>query len=37
VRVPGDGSLRRRKQALAAGVVKIDERVYERIVALCAR
>jgi LDH2 family malate/lactate/ureidoglycolate dehydrogenase len=37
VRVPGDGSLRRRQQALAAGVVKIDERVYERIVALCAK
>jgi L-2-hydroxycarboxylate dehydrogenase (NAD+) len=36
VRVPGDGSLRRRKEALAAGVVKIDERVYGRIVALTA-
>jgi LDH2 family malate/lactate/ureidoglycolate dehydrogenase len=35
VRVPGDGSLRRRKQALAAGVVTLDERVYERILALC--
>lgn len=35
VRVPGDGSLQRRKQALAAGVVNIDERVYQRILALC--
>jgi LDH2 family malate/lactate/ureidoglycolate dehydrogenase len=36
VRVPGDGSLRRRKQALAAGVVNVDERVYQRLIALCA-
>jgi LDH2 family malate/lactate/ureidoglycolate dehydrogenase len=35
VRVPGDGSMRRRKQGLAAGVVTLDERVYQRIVALC--
>jgi len=35
VRVPGDGSLRRRTQALAAGVVRLDERVYQRILALC--
>jgi LDH2 family malate/lactate/ureidoglycolate dehydrogenase len=35
VRVPGDGSLARRKRALAAGVVTIDERVYQRILALC--
>ena len=35
VRVPGDGSLQRRKQALAAGVVTVDERVYQRILALC--
>jgi LDH2 family malate/lactate/ureidoglycolate dehydrogenase len=35
VHVPGDGSLRRRKQALAAGVVTLDERVYRRILALC--
>src|SRR5688572_15471353 len=34
VRVPGDGSLQRRKDALAAGVVTIDERVYRRILAL---
>ena len=36
VRVPGDGSLQRRKQALAAGMVRVDERVYQRILALCA-
>ena len=35
VRVPGDGSLQRRQQALAAGVVNIDERVYQRILELC--
>ena len=35
VRVPGDGSQERRRQALAAGMVTIDERVYERIVELC--
>jgi LDH2 family malate/lactate/ureidoglycolate dehydrogenase len=35
VRVPGDGSLARRKRALEAGVVTIDERVYRQIVALC--
>ena len=35
VRVPGDGSLHTRKQNLAAGVVNLDERVYERILALC--
>lgn len=35
VRVPGDGSLRRRKEALAAGIVTLDERVYQRILALC--
>ena len=36
VLVPGDGSQQRRKAALAAGLVTIDERVYERIAALCA-
>ena len=35
VRVPGDGSLQKRRQNLAAGVVNLDERVYERILALC--
>jgi LDH2 family malate/lactate/ureidoglycolate dehydrogenase len=37
VRVPGDGSLQRRKERLAAGVVYLDERVYRRIVELCER
>jgi LDH2 family malate/lactate/ureidoglycolate dehydrogenase len=36
VRVPGDGSLKRRKERLAAGVIHIDDRVYQRLVALCA-
>jgi LDH2 family malate/lactate/ureidoglycolate dehydrogenase len=35
VRVPGDHSQERRRRALAAGVVTIDERVYRRIAALC--
>jgi LDH2 family malate/lactate/ureidoglycolate dehydrogenase len=35
VRVPGDGSLARRRQRLAAGAVDVDDRVYERLVALC--
>jgi LDH2 family malate/lactate/ureidoglycolate dehydrogenase len=35
VRVPGDSSLQRRKEGLAAGVVNLDQRVYERILALC--
>jgi len=35
VRVPGDGSLQRRKQGLKAGVVSVDERVYQRILELC--
>jgi LDH2 family malate/lactate/ureidoglycolate dehydrogenase len=35
VRVPGDGSLARRKRALAEGKVAIDERVYRQILALC--
>ena len=34
VRVPGDHSQERRRQALAAGMVSIDERVYKRIVEL---
>ncbi len=37
VRVPGDGSLQLRKQRLAAGVVSVDERVYQRILALADR
>jgi LDH2 family malate/lactate/ureidoglycolate dehydrogenase len=36
VRVPGDGSLNRRKAALAKGVVAVDERVYQRILALAS-
>ena len=34
VRVPGDHSQERRRQALAAGMVTIDERVYKRILEL---
>jgi LDH2 family malate/lactate/ureidoglycolate dehydrogenase len=34
VRVPGDHSQQRRRQALAADAVTIDERVYERIAEL---
>ena len=37
VRVPGDASLQRRKEALAAGMVNLDERVYQRILALCEK
>lgn len=36
VRVPGDGSLARRKAALAKGTVTVDERVYQRILALAS-
>jgi len=35
VRVPGDHSQQRRRQALAAGMVTIDDRVHRRIVELC--
>ena len=34
VRVPGDTSQQRRRERTAAGVVEIDDRVYERLVAL---
>jgi LDH2 family malate/lactate/ureidoglycolate dehydrogenase len=37
VRVPGDGSMQRRRERRAAGVVNIDERVHRRIVELCER
>ena len=37
VRVPGDASLQRRKDALAAGMVNLDERVYQQILALCEK
>lgn len=35
VRVPGDGSLQKRRQNLAAGVVNLDDRVYKQIVEMC--
>ncbi len=34
VRVPGDGSQARRRRALAAGTVTVDERVYRQLVEL---
>jgi len=34
VRVPGDTSQQRRRERTAAGLVEIDDRVYERLVAL---
>jgi LDH2 family malate/lactate/ureidoglycolate dehydrogenase len=34
VRVAGDGSLQRRKRALAAGVVHVDDKVYARLLEL---
>ena len=37
VRVPGDSSQRRRREALAAGVVTLDRRVHERILELCGK
>lgn len=36
VRVPGDGSLQRRRQALTRGTVSVDDTVYLRILALCS-
>lgn len=36
VRVPGESSQRRRKGALAAGVIQVDDRVYSRILELSA-
>ena len=36
VRLPGEGSAHRRKRALAAGVIEIDDRIYARILKLCA-
>jgi len=35
VRVPGDGSLQRRREGIAAGTISLDDRVYRRILALC--
>ena len=37
VRVPGDGSLKRRKARIAEGFVTVDDRVYERLVALAGQ
>lgn len=37
VRVPGESSQQRRKRALAAGVIQVDDRVYSRILELSAR
>ncbi|MBI4195400.1 MAG: Ldh family oxidoreductase [Betaproteobacteria bacterium] len=34
VRVPGDASLRKRKENTAAGVIRVDDRIYSRILAL---
>jgi LDH2 family malate/lactate/ureidoglycolate dehydrogenase len=36
VRVPGEGSLQRRRQNTLAGVINIDDRVYGQILKLCA-
>lgn len=36
VRAPGDGSLQHRKRAAAAGVIQLDDRIYARILELCA-
>jgi len=36
VRIPGEGSLRKRKHALAAGVIQVDDRVYSQILELSA-
>ena len=37
VRVPGDASLQRRKEGLAAGIVNLDAMVYQRILELCEK
>ncbi|MBI3937875.1 MAG: Ldh family oxidoreductase [Betaproteobacteria bacterium] len=37
VRVPGESSQQRRKRALAAGVIQVDDKVYSRILELSAR
>ena len=36
VRMPGDGSMARRREALRAGYVEVDDRVYARLSALAA-
>jgi LDH2 family malate/lactate/ureidoglycolate dehydrogenase len=35
VRVPGDASLQKRRERRAAGVVNLDERVYQRLLEAC--
>ena len=36
VRVPGDGSMDKRRRALAAGAIELDDRVHAQILELCA-
>jgi len=36
VRVPGDGSMAKRRRAMAAGVIPLDDRVYSQILELSA-
>ena len=36
VRVPGDGSMEKRRRALAAGVIQLDDRVHSQILELSA-
>jgi LDH2 family malate/lactate/ureidoglycolate dehydrogenase len=36
VRVPGDGSLTKRKRALEAGVISLDDKVYARLLELAS-
>ena len=36
VRIPGEGSMEKRKRAMAAGVIQVDDRVYSRILELSA-
>jgi LDH2 family malate/lactate/ureidoglycolate dehydrogenase len=36
VRVPGEGSIERRKRSTAAGVIQVDDRVYSKILELSA-
>jgi LDH2 family malate/lactate/ureidoglycolate dehydrogenase len=34
VRMPGDGSQARRRQALARGTIEVDDRIYSRLLEL---
>ena len=36
VRVPGESSMQKRRRAMAAGVIQVDDRVYSRILELSA-